>query len=279
MRALPMRQLFSLFNLFAVSVLLFAAEPVVANGASENLTQEIVSAQNKEAQLRTRHGTLTQDDFTEISALYRGIVNRHPKNAEAQNIYGEFLWSMGQKSEAFARWKAAEKLAPENAAVIDNLGGAFLAQGEITEAHNAFQRAVKIDPKNALYHFNLANLLYTFRQYFVANRDENSVLVAALEHYRLAAELAPQNPVFAQGYAETFYGIPHPDWNAAHAAWLSFLKITAKKNYVRLNLARVSLKMNKPHEATAWLAQIHDPSFAPVKDKLLRKAGQQSSAH
>ncbi len=80
----------------------------------------------------------------------------------------------------------------------------------------------------------------------------------------------------AQAYAETFYLLPKPDWLAALAAWKSVLALSGTNtDFANGHLARVSLRLRRPDDADAFLAQIHDPSFASLKTKLHQQADAQ----
>lgn len=205
-----------------------------------------------------------------IEQLYAGIVARHPQSAEAHTAYGEYLWTLDRNAAALAQWLAAEKLDPEHAATLFHLGEAHYAMGDMTLAGKYFTRAVARDPKNAAYHFHLGNVLFTFRD---ANRlpgdaDTEPVKKRGLEHLRLASDLQPFNRDFARGYAETFWGMREPDWNAALAAWQRYLPLAENKDFARSQIVRVHIKLGDRAEAARLLDAIQSPEFQQLKTRL-----------
>ena len=107
---------------------------------------------------------------------------------------------------------------------MDRLGGVYLQLGRPREAYTRFQQAVDAQPDVAAYHSDLANVLYLFRHELVsppipALPDEQAALAQALDHFRRAAELVPEDVRLAQAYAETFDVFAQPDWPQALAAW------------------------------------------------------------
>ena len=177
-----------------------------------------------------------------------------------------------------AEWQAAQTLDPADAETARSLGSAWVREGNVRAAHAQFQRAVDARPEVALYHFDLANVLFLFRHSLLESPgrpNENAVLREALAHFHQAAELAPANLEYAEAYADTFYGLPEPDWTAALAAWQRVRALSGPAtDFPDSHLARVSLRMGKPGQAETYLEQIHDPQFAPIKTKLLQQAAQ-----
>ena len=77
---------------------------------------------------------------------------------------------------------------------------------------------------------------------------------------------------YARGYAETFYGVPDPDWSEAEAAWKHVLSLSPQADFANLQLARVSLKLGHKEEARRFLDQIHDTRHDGLKQKLRDQA-------
>ncbi len=85
--------------------------------------------------------------------------------------------------------------------------------------------------------------------------------------------MRPEDGGIARAYAETFYGVPQPDWAEALAAWKHVRTLTADApDFANGHLARVSLRLGLPEQAETYLDLIHDPAFASVVDTLRRQA-------
>ena len=213
-----------------------------------------------------------------LTELYRRLAARYPDQAAVRKAAGDHFWKVGDTAAATAEWLTAQTLAPDDAATASALGSAWLREGRTDAARGQFQRAVDAQPGVARYHFDLANVLFLFRHQFprsAAVPDEAAALQGALGHFRRASELAPDNVEFARAYAETFYGVPQPDWTQGLAAWEHVRTLTAAKpDYANGHLARISLKLGQPEQAEGYLESIRDPAFAPLKAKLRQQVEQ-----
>jgi Flp pilus assembly protein TadD len=202
------------------------------------------------------------------------ILQEHPASASAHLAYAEFLSESGNLRAAVAHWREAERLDPGNAATANSLGGAYLRMGRAADSAEQFSRAIELAGGNAAYHFNLANVEFMLRHDLqTAWRVEvPEVLRRALVEFRTASELSPNDVEYARAYAETFYGMPDPDWAEAAVAWKRVLALSPKGDFAYLQLARVSLKRGDASEARRCLAKLTDSRNESLKRKLLAAA-------
>lgn len=207
------------------------------------------------------------------AALEKAIA-RHPDSAAAQIALAEFLSDRGRTREALPHWRMAQLLDPQNAAVANSLGGIYLRMGRAQDSAEQFQRAVQNAQTNAAYHYNLANVEFMLRHELTAawHIDNATLLERALVEFRAASHLSPNDLEYARGYAETFFGLPDPDWSEAEAAWKHVLQLSHQRDFAYLQLARVSLKLGHKKEAQAFLDQITDPRHDALKEKLRAQA-------
>jgi Flp pilus assembly protein TadD len=221
----------------------------------------------------------TQDqDFD--SALRRAqvahekILQEHPASVPAHLAYAEFLSENGNLRAAIAHWRQAQRLEPVNAAIANSLGGAYLRMGDAAESAAQFGRAVELASNNAAYHFNLANVEFMLRHDLKAawKVEMAELLRHALAEFRTASRLSPNDAEYARAYAETFYGMPDPDWAEAEAAWKHVLALSSQGDFAYLQLARISLKRGNASAARCCLAKITDTRTTALKRKLLAEA-------
>jgi len=106
--------------------------------------------------------------------------------------------------------------------------------------------------------------------------DSAELLQRALFQFREASRLAPMDLEYARAYAETFYGMPNPDWKEAQVAWQHYLELSTdrNRNFAYLQLARVSVRQRKKAQALSFLDKISDFSrpYSEVKEKLRKQA-------
>ena len=211
-----------------------------------------------------------------LEAPYRQLAVKYPDQAEVQRACGDFFSDAGDGAQALGYWLRAQVLQPSDADLADTVGSAYLRAGNVRAAARQFQRAVDAQPDQPQYHSDLANTLYLFRHELLdppSLPDAEAVLVRALEHFRLAAQLSPGNRKLAEAYAETFYLLAKPDWTQAISAWQTVLALSGDdSDFANSHLARVSLRMKRPQEAKAYLDRLRRPDFDSLQIKLRAQA-------
>src|SRR5213080_1179286 len=217
---------------------------------------------------------VTAKERLRVEQMYYQLVRDNPESVPAQNALAAFLWKNGKLEEAVEHWRTAQRLEPENAEAANSLGGEYLRIGRVREAAEQFLLAVRSESDNPDYHLDLGNVEFIFRNDLTAawKIDSAELLQRALFQFREASRLAPNDLEYARAYAETFYGIPNPDWEEAQVAWQHYLELSTNRNFGYLQLARVSLKRHKKAEALSFLDKILDPSYFRIKEKLRKQA-------
>ncbi len=237
------------------------AEPArVKDSAAEDLQ----AVKMKEAALIAREAGA--DDWKKLSDEYAALVKKHPQDAKIRDARADYLWGMNDREGALREWLAAERIDPKNAEVLNHLAGTYLAMGEPRESLAFSLRASEAEPGNAATHFSVANVACMFRHDM--GRTEEECFTLALKHFAEAHRLAPNNPDFARGYAETFYMIGNPDWQTAITVWTDYLNLMPEKNFALLNLARVHINLGEGEKARACLAQVTGAEYDRLKNRL-----------
>jgi tetratricopeptide (TPR) repeat protein len=91
--------------------------------------------------------------------LYRRVVDKQPKHADAHVNLGRLLHERGDPFGALEHYRAALVERPEDGTATFNLGVALEDLGRASEAMDQYERALILDQKNADAHYNLARLL------------------------------------------------------------------------------------------------------------------------
>ena len=255
-------------------ILLFT--PVLAGAESIGAwakTRIEIKAAHKAAEALA-NPNVTAKERLRVEQIYYQLVRDNPQSVPAQNALAAFLWKNGKLEAAVEHWRTAQRLQPNNGEAANSLGGAYLRIGRVREAAEEFLLAVRSESDNPDYHFDLANVEFLFRSDLTAawKIDSAELLQRALFQFREASRLAPTDLEYARAYAETFYGMPDPDWKEAQVAWQHYLELTTNRNFAYLQLARVTLKQYKKAEALSFLDKISDSSYSEVKEKLRKQA-------
>jgi tetratricopeptide (TPR) repeat protein len=243
-------------------------------GASVKTWIEIKTA--RKAAEALANPNVTAKERLRVEQIYYQLVRDNPQSVPAQNAAAAFLWKNGKAAAAIEHWRTAQRLEPENGEAANSLGGVYLRMGSVREAAEQFLLAVRSESNNPDYHFDLGNAEFVLRDDLTAawKIDSAELLQRALFQFREASRLAPMDLEYARAYAETFYGMPNPDWKEAQVAWQHYLELSTNRdrNFAYLQLARVSLKRHKKGEALSFLDKISDSSYFEVKEKLRKQA-------
>lgn len=262
----PYRQLPALLGAFLLHVVSADGSDGAKRSAPE---EELRAAKLVQAAIFARGGA--PDEVRRLDQIYADLSARHPGNTPILTAHGEFLWSAGERERAHEVWERAYRLAPQDLALLSHLGGSFLAQGKPREAMDFYEKAVAAAPDSALHHFTAANVGFMFRH--ESTEGESVMLQRALAHFQAASRLAPTDANYARAYAETFYLLPTPDWQAALTAWRHFEEVSPNKDFALVNRARIHVQLGQREEARLCLSGVHSPDFARLKARLLEKIG------
>ena len=260
----------------AATLVILLFTPVLARAESIGAwakTRIEIKAAHKAAETLA-NPNVTAKERLRVEQIYYQLVRNNPQSVPAQNALAAFLWKNGQAEAAVEHWRTVQRLEPENAEAASSLGGAYLRIGRVREAAEQFLLAVRSESNNPDYHLDLGNVEFMFRSDLTAawKIDSAELLQRALFQFREASRLAPMDLEYARAYAETFYGMPNPDWKEAQVAWQHYLELSTNRNFAYLHLARISLKRHNKAEALSFLDKISDPSYSPVKEKLRKQA-------
>ena len=205
---------------------------------------------------------------------YELLLRDNPKSAAGFAAYGYLLGKVGMRKEASAILLKANQLDPDIPLVKNQLGNYLAEEGKPRDALNYFLAAIKLAPNEPLYHYQLGTLLAEARDTFLKSGEWTR---AALDQsmskaFQRAAELAPDRFEFCYRYAESFYDLDNPDWDAALKAWAALEEkapTPVERQMMRLHAANILFKTGKAVHARALLETVDEPSLQGQKQKLV----------
>ena len=163
--------------------------------------------------------------------------------------------------------------------VKNQLGNYLAEEGKPLEAAPYFLAAIKLAPNEALYHYQLGSLLAEARDDFIKSGDWTR---AALDQsmataFKRASELAPERFELSYRYAESFYDLEKPDWDAALTLWAALedkAQTPIERQTMRLHAANVLIKQGKLDHAKTLMATVDEPALQGQKQKLVAQLGE-----
>lgn len=102
-----------------------------------------------------------EDDCYEIIEGF----DKENLDAAQNNFIGLILQYKGEYKEAIKYFSNAIKQAPKVDEYCYNCASTYFKMGDKTQARNFYNLAINLDPENRNYHFALANLYYSEKQY------------------------------------------------------------------------------------------------------------------
>ena len=270
------------FALFLLSFVL-AAAPSLRAAESESLAErtlrQLVDRQKELlAEEAKKSPQFDADNFqTQMQLVCQGyelLLRENPKFAPGYAAYGYLLGKIGQSRASMAILLKANQLDPDLPLVKNQIGNFLAEQGHPREALPYFLAAIKLEPKEPLYHYQLGTLLYEARDDFIKSGEWTAEGLNHAMHdaFRQAAELAPDRIEFTYRYAESFYDLDKPDWDAALKAWNALeagAQSEIERQTMRLHEANVLIKQEKLDHARVILDTVTDPALQKQKEKLV----------
>jgi tetratricopeptide (TPR) repeat protein len=270
------------FALFLLSLVLALAPSLRAaetESLAERTLRQLVDRQKDLlAEEAKKSPQFDADNFqTQMQLVCQGyelLLRDNPKFAPGYAAYGYLLGKIGQPKASVAILLKANQLDPDLPLVKNQIGNFLAEQGRPREALPYFLAAIKLEPKEPLYHYQLGTLLYEARDEFIKSGEwtADGLNHAMHDAFRMAAELAPNRIEFTYRYAESFYDMDNPDWDAALKAW-NALEARAlseiERQTMRLHEANVLLKQGKADHARVILDTVTEPALQQQKQKLV----------
>lgn len=205
---------------------------------------------------------------------YERLLRDNPKFALGHAAYGALLGKVGMRKESAVMLLKANQLDQDIPFVKNQLGNYLAEEGKPLEAAPYFLSAIKLAPNEALYHYQLGSLLAEARDDFLKSGDwTRAALDQSMAHaFQRAAELAPARFELAYRYAESFYDLEQPDWDAALKLWAALedkAQTPIERQTIRLHAANVLIKQGKTDYARTLIAMVDEPALEGQKQKLV----------
>lgn len=228
----------------------------------------------------TRRGDGSYDEnrlqwrFQELVDKYEVFIGSFPESVAGYVAYGRLLDRIGEVDLANALYMKANRLDPNIPLVKNQLGNYLVEEEKYEDALPYYLSAIELAPEEGLYHYQLGNLLATFRAHFIERElfDAEVLDSQMQEAFRNAARRDPGNEAFAYRYAESFYDLSEPRWDEALGAWKDLEKKATSRvarEAIRLHQAHILIKKENHAEAGKILGDITQPALLNNRDRLL----------
>jgi len=245
-------------------VLLILAIPIAAvsfgQEAAESDTRETPSSESMAAYLLK---DLNEREQSAYKRYEKALVTEdvHSIETELQSIVDGY--------------EALISAAPNYAAAFISYGMMLHRIGERIPSNAMLIRADQIDPYHAIVK-NQLGILFSYKKFFI---DDKLFLPEGIDleiqnRFRKAAMLAPAHLPYRLRYAQSFFDIARPNWEAALEEWqqlVNFVESPEEKQMMQLYMAKTRFEMGHHTAARKIINGIDDPSLEHSKDILLKQ--------
>jgi tetratricopeptide (TPR) repeat protein len=216
-----------------------------------------------------------RDRFAPVRTAYEEFIRRHPDHAKAHLAFGSFLNDLHDEEGAQEQWEKALALNSKDPAAYNNLANLYTHAGPIKKAFEYYGKAIELNSQEPLYYRNLGDVVYLFRkdagEFY--SLTEQQVFDKALELYRKALKLVPNDFPLASDLAQTYYGIKPLRLDEALQAWTNTLAIAhdeVEREGVYIHFARLKLQADRFAEVHAHLNAVTNEMYAELKRRVAR---------
>jgi len=218
--------------------------------------------------------------FEPIRTAYVDFLGRHPDHARAWVAYGSLLGDLHDEDGAQEQLEKALALDPGIPAIYNNLANIYGHHGPVKKAFEYYAKAIELNPRESVYYHNFGTTVFLFRRdaeefYGIT---EQQVFNKALDLYRHALELDPQNFPLASDVAQTYYGIKPLRADDALRAWTNTLAIAhdeVEREGVYVHFARINYLAGRFAQARAYLQGVTNELYTTLKERITKNLNAQ----
>ena len=220
------------------------------------------------------------DGLVEDYAYYN---ETYPGDAMALILHGKLLHLIGLREAAMERYLRADAIDPHIAVLKQQIGNYFVEEDQGVAALPFFFHAVELEPEEAVYHYQLGELLYHYREIFVEEGVFESVALEAAMHeaFAYAARLQPNDFDLQMRFGESFHDLSEPDWQSALSHWEQMedrFPELIQDEIILLHKARVLVELERYSDALGALRYVRHRSLWSSRDTVLERIPQGTTA-
>lgn len=211
-----------------------------------------------------------------IKDEYQALLSKNEGNVAVLVTFGLFLAQIDQREDSLKLLLKADSLDPTQPQVKNQLGNFMTEEANFALALPYFLDAIKLQPKEPLYHYQLGNLLFYFRDAFIKAKifSETHLNEQMFDAFKNAARFGSDNLAYRYRFAEAYYDIPDADMEEALEEWKDIEKSTYSeddKQIVRLHQANVHQILGNREMVPYILDKVTDPKYEDNKQKILER--------
>lgn len=135
--------------------------------AAKRSLDQALAADSKDSTANMMMGVLLQQEGSQISLdqadrYFSRAISLDPKNAQARNNYGTYLYQAKRYNDAIQQFSIAGATLgyEQRFRALENLGRIYLIQGDVANAEKSFKQALQVNRESTISMIELAEIFY-----------------------------------------------------------------------------------------------------------------------
>lgn len=213
--------------------------------------------------------------LSQVQASYEEYLGENAQDTTAFLLYAKFLKQTQQDDLAHKAYLKINQIDPNLAVVKQQLSNHLAETGEYRLAFGYILAAIDLEPKTAIYHYQLGELLSSYKEAFVQDEafTQEGIDSQILEAFSKAKNLGRTSRFFTLRHAEAYFDLFNPNWGEAKLAWNNALANSQnpqERDYIKLQKARIDIELENYNLAKSALTEIKEPTLQEAKSELLK---------
>ena len=145
--------------------------------AAKRALDQALAADAKDSTANMMMGVLLQQEGSQISldqadGYFSRAISIDPKNAQARNNYGTYLYQAKRYNDAIQQFSIAGATLgyEQRFRALENLGRIYLIQGDVVNAEKSFKQALQVNRESTISMIELAEIFYLQQNYVAARQ-------------------------------------------------------------------------------------------------------------
>nr|WP_034587242.1 type IV pilus biogenesis/stability protein PilW [Acinetobacter sp. HR7] len=145
--------------------------------SAKRALDEALKINSRDAQANMMMGVLLQQEGSKANlekaeSYFKKAISAEPKNAQARNNYGTYLYQLERYNDAIEQFEIAGATLgyDQRYRALENLGRIYLKKGDLVNAEKSFKQALQANRDSYISMLELAEIFYLNQQFPAASK-------------------------------------------------------------------------------------------------------------
>ncbi|QKQ69227.1 type IV pilus biogenesis/stability protein PilW [Acinetobacter sp. RF15A] len=145
--------------------------------SAKRALDQALESNSRDSQANMMMGVLLQQEGSPLNlekaeTYFKRAISADPKNAQARNNYGTYLYQLGRYNDAIEQFKIAGATLgyDQRFRALENMGRIYLKTGDVVNAEKTFKQALQANRDSYISMLELAEIFYLNQQFPAATQ-------------------------------------------------------------------------------------------------------------